>query len=220
MDVLLVAAKKDLIDDYVQVVSEAGLAPATIDVAAFAVENAFEANYEVKPEEAVALVNIGAQVVNISIVCDGAPAFTRDITTAGNQYTEEIQKALTISFDEAERIKLGGKGSNESQEVVPQEVEQAMESVTETVVGEISRSLDFFAATTADSRIERVLLSGGSSRVAGFENAFRDRTGLPVELLNPFSRMLPSSKFDPEYLEELAPSLGVGVGLAMRRVEV
>jgi type IV pilus assembly protein PilM len=220
MDVLLVAAKKDLIDDYVQVVSEAGLTPATIDVAAFAVENAFEANYEVKPEEAVALVNIGAQVVNISIVCDGAPAFTRDITTAGNQYTEEIQKALTISFDEAERIKLGGNGSGESQDVVPQEVEQAMESVTETVVGEISRSLDFFAATTAESRIERVLLSGGSSRVAGFENAFRDRTGLPVELLNPLSRMLPNSKFDPEYLEELAPSLGVGVGLAMRRVEV
>jgi type IV pilus assembly protein PilM len=220
MDVLLVAAKKDLIDDYVQVVSEAGLIPATIDVASFAVENAFEANYDVRPDEVVALVNIGAQVVNINIVSDGAPAFTRDITTAGNQYTEEIQKALSISFEEAERIKLGGGGSDSSQDVVPAEVEQAMQSVTETVIGEISRSLDFFAATTADSRIERVVLSGGGSKVAGFEAAFHERTGLPVETLNPISRIVPSSKLDPEVLEEAGPALGVGVGLAMRRVEI
>ena len=219
MDVLLVAAKKDLIDDYVQVISEAGLIPVTIDVAAFAVENAFEANYEVRPDEAVALVNIGAQVVNINIVLDGAPVFTRDITTAGNQYTEEIQKTLTISFEEAERLKLGGDRSDDSQEVVPEEVDQAMQSVTETVIGEISRSLDFFSATAADNRIERVLLSGGSSRVAGFESAFHERTGLPVELLNPLARMQSNSKFDPEYLEDLAPGLGVGLGLAMRRVE-
>jgi type IV pilus assembly protein PilM len=211
MDVLLVAAKKDLIDDYVQVISEAGLTPATIDVAAFAVENAFEANYDVKDGEAVALVNIGAQVVNISIVTDGAPAFTRDITTAGNQYTEEIQKALTIGFEEAERIKLGENSSEGSSDVVPQEVDDAMQSVSETVIGEISRSLDFFSATTADNRIERVLLSGGSSRVAGFENAFHERTGLPVELLNPLSRMLPNSKFDAEHLDKIAPSLGVEV---------
>ncbi len=219
MDVLLVAAKKDLIDDYVQVITESGLIPAVIDVAAFAVENAYESNYETNPSEAVALVNIGAQVVNINIVSDGAPAFTRDITTAGNQYTEEIQKALTVSFEEAERLKLGGKHSDDSTEVVPQEVEQAMRTVSDTVIGEISRSLDFFAATTADSRIERVYLSGGSSRVAGFASAFHERTGLAVELLNPLAKMAPSSKFDRELLEELAPSLGVSVGLAMRRFD-
>jgi type IV pilus assembly protein PilM len=219
MDVLLVAAKKDLIDDYVQVITEAGLIPTAIDVAAFAVENAFEANYDVNPGEAVALVNVGAQVVNINIVLDGGPVFTRDITTAGNQYTEEIQKALTISFEEAERLKLGGSRSDDSQEVVPEEVDQAMQSVTDTVIGEISRSLDFFSATAADNRIARVLLSGGSSRVSGFENAFHERTGLPVELLNPLARMQSNSKFDPEYLEEIAPGLGVGLGLAMRRVE-
>jgi type IV pilus assembly protein PilM len=218
MEVLLVAAKKDLIDDYVQVITEAGLAPAVIDVAAFAVENTFETNYDVSPEDVVALVNIGAQVVNINILSDGAPAFTRDITTAGNQYTEEIQKALSVSFDEAERIKFGGRKTDESQEVVPQEVEQAMQSVTETVIGEISRSLDFFGATTADSHIGRVVLSGGGANVAGFEKAFHERTGLPVEIMNPFSRMIPSSKFEPEFLEEMAPALGVGVGLALRRV--
>jgi type IV pilus assembly protein PilM len=218
MEVLLVAAKKDLIDDYVQVITEAGLVPAAIDVAAFAVENAFEANYDISPDEVIALVNIGAQVVNINILSEGTPAFTRDITTAGNQYTEEIQKALSVSFDEAERIKLGGRRTDDSQEVVPQEVEQAMQSVSETVIGEISRSLDFFGATTADSHIGRVVLSGGGASVAGFEKAFHERTGLPVEIMNPFSRMAPSSKFEPELLEELAPALGVGVGLALRRV--
>jgi type IV pilus assembly protein PilM len=219
MDVLLVAAKKDLIDDYVQVISEAGLTPAVIDVAAFAVENAFQANYEASPDEVVALVNIGAQVVNINILMDGTPVFTRDITTAGNHYTEEIQKTLSISFEEAERIKLGGKKSEDSQEVVPQEVEKAMQSVTETVIGEISRSLDFFSATSADSRIARVMLSGGGANVAGFKMAFQERTGLDVEIFNPLARMVPNSKFDPEYLDDLAPSLGVSVGLALRQVE-
>jgi len=219
MEVLLVAAKKDLIDDYVQVITEAGLTPVAIDVAAFAVENAFEANYELRTEETIALVNIGAQVVNINIMSGGVPCFTRDITTAGNQYTEEIQKALSISFEEAERIKLGGHGT-EGQDVVPREVEQAMQSVTETVIGEISRSLDFYAATSAESRIEKVYLAGGAARVSGLPAAFQERTGLAVETLNPLQRMLPSSKFEHDQLDEMAPGLSVGVGLALRRTGI
>jgi type IV pilus assembly protein PilM len=220
MDVLLVAAKKDLIDDYVQVISEAGLTPSVVDVAGFAVENAYELNYALHSDEVVALVNIGAQVVNINVLVDGTPCFTRDITTAGNHYTEEIQKTLSISFEEAERIKLGGRGVEDSQEVVPQEVEKAMQSVTETVVGEISRSLDFFAATSGDARISRVLLTGGSVNIAGFLHAFRERTGLDCELLNPLNRMLPTNKWEQEYLDEVSPSLTVSVGLAARRPAV
>jgi len=218
MDVLLVAAKKDLIDDYVQVISEAGLQPTVVDVASFAVENSYEANYDVRPDEVVALINIGAQVVNINVVAAGVPTFTRDITTAGNQYTEEIQKTLSVNFEEAERIKLGGRPGEDTQEVVPHEVEQAMQAVTETVIGEISRSLDFYSATTADSRIERVLLSGGSAKVSGFQAAFEERTGHKAEIMNPLNRMIPSSKFEPDYLEEIAPALCVGVGLALRRM--
>ena len=219
MDVLLVAAKKDLIDDYVQVIGEAGLMPAVVDVAAFAVENSYEANYDVEPDQVVALVNIGAQVVNINVIANGIPTFTRDITTAGNQYTEEIQKALSISFEEAERIKLGGRRGEDSQEVVPQEVEQAMQGITETVIGEIGRSLDFYGATSAESRIGKVFLAGGSAKVAGFEAAFKERTGYDVAILNPLTRMVPSSKFEPEFLDEVAPALGVGVGLALRRMD-
>jgi len=218
MDVLLVAAKRDLVDDYVQVIQEAGLTAAVVDVAAFAVENAFEMNYETQPDEVVALVNIGAQVVNINVIQNGTPAFTRDITTGGNQYTEEIQKSLSITFEEAERIKLGGNSTDQSQEVVPQEVEHAIRSVTDTVSGEIARSLDFFTATAAESRINRVLHSGGGARIPGLDTAFAERSGLDVELMNPLARMLPSNGFDPDYLDRVGVSLGVGVGLATRKV--
>ncbi len=219
MDVLLVAAKKDLIDDYVQVISEAGLNPVAIDVAGFAIQNAFEANYEQDPAAVTALVNIGAQVVNINVLRNGIPAFTRDIMTGGAQYTEEIQKALSVSFDEAERIKMGSAESGEQQEVIPQEVEQAMRSVSDTVIGEISRSLDFFAATSTDARITKVLLSGGGSKIAGFVSAFKERTGLETEAMNPLAHMLPSKGFEADYLETMAPLLAVGIGLATRRID-
>ena len=219
MDVLLVAAKKELVDDYVQVISEAGLNPSVIDVAAFAVENAFEANYQAEGDEVVALVNVGAQVVNINVMKDGKPAFTRDISTGGNQYTEEIQKALSIGFDEAERIKLGNTTPEDSQEVVPQEVDQAMRGITDQVLGEITRSLDFFSATAAESRIGRIMVCGGSSQVPDFAKSFQERANVPVQVLNPFERMLPSKKFDESYLLEMAPLMTVGVGLGLRRVD-
>jgi type IV pilus assembly protein PilM len=219
MDVLLVAAKRDLVDDYVQVIQEAGLSPACVDIAAFAVENAFEMNYDVAPDEVVALVNIGAQVVNINVVENGVPAFTRDITTGGNQYTEEIQKSLSISFEEAERIKLGGNQTDQNQEVVPQEVEHAIRAVTDTVIGEIARSLDFFTATAAESRIHKVLLCGGGAGIPGLDTSFADRSGLAVEIMNPLARMLPSRGFDPDYLASVGSSLGVAIGLATRRVD-
>ncbi len=219
MDVLLVAAKKDLIDDYVQVITDAGLQPVVIDVAAFAVENAFHANYESSPEDVVALVNIGSQVVNINIVSRGAPAFTRDISTGGNAYTEEIQKALSVSWEEAERMKVGGSRHEESQEVVPQEVEDSIRQVTDTVLGEISRSLDFFAATAAESRIGRVFLSGGGSLISGLESAFQGKTNLPVERLNPLARIVASSSLDARLLEDMGPALAVATGLALRRMD-
>jgi len=219
MEVLLVAAKRDLIDDYVNLIGEAGLVPSVIDVAGFAVENAFEANYEPGPEDVVAVINIGAQVTNINVVSAGVPAFTRDVSTGGNQYTAEIQRALSIGFDEAERIKIGEPSARESQDVVPQEVEQAMRSVTNNLVGEIARSLDFFSATAADTRIRRMVLAGGSARVPGIDAVFRERTGLDVRVLNPLQKMLPSNRFDPEYLAQVGPALGVGIGLALRRVD-
>ena len=217
MDVLLVAAKKDLIDDYVQVVTEAGLTPVAVDVASFALANTFELNQQAEPEGVVALVNIGSHAVNISVLQNGVPAFTRDISTGGIQYTQEIQKALSVGFEEAERVKRGDGTADQNQAVLPQEVEDALRAVTDTVVGEISRSLDFFGATTDSSRIEKVMLCGGGAQVTGLIRAFRERSGLEVEALNPLARVLPSRAYGAAFLEEAAPLLGVGVGLAARR---
>lgn len=216
MDVLLVAAKKELIDDTVNVLAESGMTPSVIDVAGFAVANAWEANTDASPDEVIAIANIGAQSTNINVLARGVPAFTRDISIGGNAYTEEIQKTLSVGFEEAERIKLGGSREEDAEEVVPQEVEQAMRNVSDQVIGEISRSLDFFSATSAENRVSRVFLAGGSSKVPGFDKRLEEKTGFPVDRLEPLARMLPSSIYESEFVTEMAPFLSVAVGLALR----
>jgi type IV pilus assembly protein PilM len=217
MDVVLVAAKKDLIDDYQNVISDAGLNMAIMDVDAFALGNMYELNYDPSPESAVALVDIGASVININVMNGAVPVFTRDITSGGNQYTEEIQKTLSISFDEAERIKIGSAGGEVSTDVVPQEVEDAMREVSETLLGEVQRSLDFYRATTSNTPIEKVVLCGGSAQVPGLTRLFEERIDMPFEIADPFARIdASSSNSDEQTLRDLAPSLGVAIGLAMR----
>jgi type IV pilus assembly protein PilM len=215
MDVLLVAAKKDMINDYTSVCAEAGLTATVVDVDAFAVQNAYEANYEVGGETVV-LINVGAAVANINILAKGNTTFTRDITMGGNAFTEEIQKQLNISYDEAEALKVGGQGETDA--VVPQEVERVIQGVAEQMAGEIQRSLDFYAATAADSRIARIYLSGGTARIPALFKVIEAQAGVPVEILNPFKNIeVDNRKFDPAVILAAAPSVAVGVGLALRR---
>ncbi len=217
MDVLLVAAKKDMINDYTSVVSEAGLLPVVVDVDAFAVQNCFTANYEIPQNETVVLINAGAAVVNINIVSGGVTTFTRDVTIGGNQFTEEIQKQLNVSYEEAEALKVGG-GRADADAVVPQEVEKVMGQVAEQVAGEIQRSLDFYAGTAADSNFSRVYLSGGTAKVPALFKTIESRVGVPVEIMNPFKRIeIDNRKFDPAFIMDVAPQAAVAVGLALRK---
>jgi len=216
MDVLLVAAKKDMINDYTSVCTEAGLTATVVDVDAFAVQNAFEANYEQPAGQPVVLINVGAAVSNINIVLDGNATFTRDITLGGNAFTEEIQKQLNISYDEAEALKVGGQGETDA--VVPQEVERVIQGVAEQMAGEIQRSLDFYAATAADSRIAKVYLSGGTARIPALFKVIEQRAGVPVEIMNPFKNIeVDDKRFDPAALMAAAPAAAVAMGLALRR---
>ncbi len=218
MDVLLVAAKKDMINDYTSVVAEAGLNPICVDVDAFAVQNSFEVNYEVPKTETVVLVNAGASVVNINVLANGVTTFTRDVTMGGNQFTEEIQKQLNVSYDEAEKLKVGGDAAQDSDSVVPQEVERVIQGVADQMAGEIQRSLDFYTATAADSHIARLYLSGGTAKIPALFKVIEQRVGVPVEILNPFKSIeIDNRKFDPNTVMESAPSAAVGVGLALRR---
>jgi type IV pilus assembly protein PilM len=216
MDVLLVAAKKDMINDYTSVCAEAGLAATVVDVDAFAVQNAYEASYELPPGETVVLINVGASVTNINILASGTTTFTRDVTMGGNSFTEEIQKQLNVSYDEAEALKIGGQGETDA--VVPQEVERVIQGVAEQLAGEIQRSLDFYAATAADHRISRVFLSGGTARIPALFKVIEQRAAVPVEVLNPFKAIeIDNRKFDPMLLTNAAASAAVAVGLALRR---
>ncbi|MCC7380253.1 MAG: type IV pilus assembly protein PilM [Deltaproteobacteria bacterium] len=216
MDVLLVAAKKDMVNDYTSVIQEAGLEPVVVDVDAFAVQNQFEVNYEVPRSETVVLINIGASVTNINVLANGVSTFTRDISIGGSQFTDAIQKALNVSYDEAEALKLGG-GGQESDSVVPQEVERVLQTESEAIANEVQRSLDFYAATSADAHLARIFLSGGSAKIPALIKTVERRTGVPVEVMNPFRNIDVSSRgFDPQYLKSVEPMAAVAMGLALR----
>ncbi len=215
-ELLLVAAKKEVVADYVQCVRDAGLSPQVVDVAAFASQNGFEANYPLDPRETVVLVNIGAAISNINIVRSGVSLFTRDVTIGGNAFTEEIQKQLGIAADEAEAYKVGGSQTEDG--VVPQEVLKVMDGVSEVMAGEFQRSLDFFLATTADANVTRIVLAGGSAKVSSLHKAIERRSRLPLEVADAWKRVEIDSSLDRTYLNAHSPEALIGVGLAMRGV--
>ncbi len=213
-ELLLVAAKKEVVADYIQVVRDAGLVPQVVDVAAFASQNGFEANYPLDPRETVVLINIGAAISNINIVRSGVSLFTRDVTIGGNAFTEEIQKQLGIQADEAEAYKIGGSATEDG--VVPQDVLRVMDGVSEVMAGEFQRSLDFFLATTADANVTRIVLAGGSSKVTSLHRAIERRSRLPLEVADAWRRVEIDPSLDRAYLAAHAPEALIGVGLAMR----
>jgi type IV pilus assembly protein PilM len=216
MDVLLVAARKELVSEYQSLIHQAGLKPVVVDVDAFAVANMFEFNYG-HLTESVALVNVGADNVTIHIVRNGTSMFTRDIGMGGRQFTEEIQRTMNISYEDAETMKVGDPEADE-QAIVPEEVEQVLVSVGESLATEIQRSLDFYLSTAADAGLARIYLTGGGARTPGLARAISRQTGLPCEVADPFSRIqIDEREFKEGYLEDIAPQAAVVVGLAMRR---
>src|SRR3989454_12851576 len=160
MEVLLVATKKDKVNDYANAVREAGLTPKVVDVDAFAIENMYCANYNVSPAELIAIVNIGASVMNINILKGGVSAFTRDITIGGNRYSERIQQDLGLDLEEAEAAKKG-----HLPEANANALQQAVAAVNEEVATEIGRSFDYFRNTSPDEDIAHIVLCGGCPKI-------------------------------------------------------
>lgn len=213
MNVLLVASKKDIINDYMAVFAEAGLKLVVVDVDSFAVQNAYETSYPSEGNEVVALVNIGASIINLNIVKGGYSLFTRDVQMGGNLYTEEIQKQFSLSSEEAEMMKVAAAGSDDPR------LKEVLSRVNETLANEMRRSLDFYNSTAGEERISRVYLSGGGAKTAHLVDAVQQRLALPVEILDPLARVAVNEKeFDRAYLDDIAPMLAVAVGLATRRV--
>jgi len=215
MNVILVAAKKEFVNDYVAVFQEAGFTPTVMDVDCFAVENAYDANYDAGEEDIVALINMGAAAMNVNVLKEGISVFTRDIQVGGNMFNEELQKRLNLSGEDAEQVKLGG----ELEDVDAEAVAEVIEDAKANLIQEIQRSLDFYSATSADERVQKIYITGGVSRTAAMQDSLSERLSVPVELLNPFRMLSVSEKdFDQEYLDAVAPLFSVAIGLGMRRL--
>ncbi len=218
MDVLLVAAKRDMITDYADTIRKAGLEPVVVDVDVFCLHNMFERAYGFVPGEVVALLNIGASIMNINVVAGGITAFTRDISMGGNNFIDEIQRQLNVSHEEAEAYLLGGDPTEEIDAVIPQEVERVIHQVAENLAGEVQRSFDFYATTSAEGDINRIHVCGGTSKLPTVLRVLEDKIGLPVDRIDPFRNIIVDPKrFDPLYIKEMAPLAGVAVGLGLRR---
>jgi type IV pilus assembly protein PilM len=215
MDVLLAAAKREKINEYSSVISQAGLNPACVDIAAFALQNAFEANYEFEPHQVIALVDIGAAVSSITVLHGGTSVYWRDINVGGNAYTDAIQKELNLSAEQAEQLKRG-----EEVEKIPYErVLPIIASVNDDVGAEIQKTLDFFKQISpADQALDRLCVTGGTAQMTHLKEALGERLGASVELLNPFRKIAPAGRdVTAELIDQMVPTASVAVGLALRK---
>jgi type IV pilus assembly protein PilM len=213
MSVLLVAAKKEILNAYLEAIELSGLKASIADVAAFALANTYENNYPLESNP-VALVNLGAGQITLHVLNQYGPVFTRDIFSGGRQLTEAIQSLWNISFDEAEKIKLG-------QDRTPDQLDRigpSFLSIIQTWTEEIKQVLDVLAASDPENKPAKIILSGGSALMPGLPQLLSKGLQLPVELLNPFYRVrFDPEMFDPAYLQSIGPQLAIAFGLALRQ---
>lgn len=213
MDLLLVAAKRDQLDDYVQIAKQAKLKPLVVDIDAFTVQNVFEYTRGIPQDQTFAIINVGASLASINIVSRGASAFTRDIANGGNYITEQIQRQLGIPFEQAEEMKCAAAGQGGQAQVLP-----IIDTVCDSIAGEIQRSLDFFLATSGEPEMHRIYLTGGSSVLPPLQAAVARRSRVPVEVIQPMERISVEAKeVNAQLLQQHASQLCVALGLAMRK---
>ena len=216
MDVIIVAAKNDIVNSYADTIQQAGYSPVIMDVDSFALETMYEENYDFEENEMVVLVNIGASITNINVLRGGSSVFTRDFMLAGNSITEAIGQKMGIAFEEAERIKIEGPDGDEAAE---REFRENLIYYAEPICSEIERSVDYFRSTYGGEYLKRILLSGGSARIPGIVNELTQRLSVEAEIANPFRKISYGTKaLGQTAIEEIAPIAAVGIGLALRKV--
>jgi len=216
MNVLLVAAKKEMVNDYINLAELAGLEPRIIDVDAFALQNVFELNYEPAAEENIALIDIGASKTSLNILKGVNSVFMRDVSLGCGQINQKICSLIDCSVDEAEAIKFG-EGSDK---ISAEDLSDIISSVVTDWCTEIRRAMDFFYSTYPDDQIKRIILSGGGGNIQELRQLLAVETSAEVSTINPFQRFyLDSDKFDTEYLDKIAPQASICMGLATRKVD-
>lgn len=213
MDVILVAARKEKIEDYTSVIRQAGLEPTVVDVGTFAALTCFEANYSDAMPSSAALIDIGASVTSIAIVQDGVSVFWRDIPTGGNQYTDALQRELNLSRDQAE----AAKRREAVEGVSTDQVEEILGSVNDDLCHEIQRTVDFVKAFAGSERpLEAIVMSGGGSKLPGLTEVLNQTFGANVEVLDAFRNVNLPPRLATEF-SGTGPDVAVASGLAMRK---
>lgn len=214
-DVMVVAASKELVNGYLEMLEGLGLQVAVVDVDAFALENAVDTT--LPQGENVALVDIGAAKMNINLLSGGSSALTRDIMLGGQELTSQLQRALDLSFAEAEALKIGQTPAT------PEQREKAAAVVLDTCRQwgeEIKRAIDFYLTTNEEQPIGRIIVSGGSARLVGLADFLTRECELPCSVFNPFDKLATDrDKFDEAYLQAVAPEMAQAFGLATRQAE-
>ena len=219
INVLMAACKRDKVANLKQAIQLAGKQPVVIDVDAFALQNCYELNYDPRPGQIVALLNIGASTTNINILNGVRSVFTRDATFGGNQYTSLLQKEMGLTFDQAEAVK---RGTPLPEGIEQRDISPILDTVSDILALEIQKTMDFYRATVeeGDSAVEKILVSGGGSKLAGLVDFLARRFEVPVEMFDPFRKIRVDARgFDPEYMREIVPEMAIAVGLALRGVD-
>ncbi len=214
MNVFLVAAKKEMVNDYINLVNLAGLNPCIIDVEAFALQNIFEINYESKDEN-VALIDIGASKTSLNILKGNNSVFMRDVSLGCGQINQKIMTLVMCPFEEAENIKLGGRTDKAS----PEDLKEILSSVVTDWCTEIRRALDFFYSTYPDDQIKRIVLSGGGGNISEFRQLLTVEASAEVETINPFENFAIDDKLDSAHIEQIATQAAISMGLAIRKTD-
>jgi type IV pilus assembly protein PilM len=251
VNVLLVAAKKDLVNEHIETIQAANLKPLIVDVDSFAFLNCYEMNYQPNPSSITALINIGSTITNINVYHNGVSQFSRDVAIAGNSITAAIQNKLGKEWREAEQLKimegapmaadvgdvsdeLDGEQSSlldtirgtvekitgeEADDNTPEAIASKVTRGTlNSLLGEVRRSIQFCENQADGKPIERVMLGGGGARMKNISEYFSAELRLPTEIMDPFKRISPRSSVDGNTLEASKLFLGVGIGLALRKV--
>ena len=212
MQVLLVAAKKEMVMAFSDLIRDAGLQPLIVDVDSFAAQNAIEANYDFDPADVVAILNVGSEITNIDIIQGGVPYFTKDIQLGGNTFVEAAQRKFNLSQSEAAAA-VRGEGS-ESAEMAP-----VIEQTCDGLALAIERAQAFLRTAGEAGQVGRIMLCGGSALTPGLQEFLERRFNVPTEIANPLSRIAyDPALFEGQDVAQIAPMLTVGVGLALRRL--
>jgi type IV pilus assembly protein PilM len=214
MNVLLVAAKKEMISEYINLMKMAKLHPRIIDVDAFALQNIYEFNYT-SEDENIALIDIGASKTSLNILKNNVSEFMRDVSLGCEQINDKIASAVGCTIEETEAIKLG----EESDLISTEDLNEIIVSVVTDWCIEIKRALDFFYSTYPEEQINRIVLSGGGANIKKFLELLAAEISAEVEVINPFQNLIvDNNQFDSSYLEQIAPQAAICMGLATRKI--